>query len=350
MRGAAAGRCDPIGPAGRLRAALDVVTAPLIQAQGLARTFTLSRGTLRRPALLRAVDGVDLDVRAGETLALVGESGCGKSTLGQLLIRLIEPSAGRLLFQGTDLLALDAPQLRAARRRMAIVFQDPYGSLDPRMTAAQLVTEPLRIQGGHSRSVLRDAARRLLAEVGMPVAYADRYPHQFSGGQRQRLSIARALALRPAFIVCDEPVSALDVSVQAQIVNLLQDLQQAHGLTYLFVSHDLSVVRHIADRVAVMYLGRIVELAPKAALFRDPLHPYARALIAAMPAPRPGAGVPPPPLEGEVPSPLSPPSGCRFRTRCPIAVARCANEAPALREAAPQHHVACHFAGAGSQA
>jgi oligopeptide/dipeptide ABC transporter ATP-binding protein len=312
----------------------------LLDAQRLAKHYTVRGG-----GMLRAVDGVDLAVRGGGTHALVGESGCGKTTLGRLILRLVEPTAGSIRFRGEDLLALKPEAMRRMRRHLSVIFQDPYGSLDPRMTVAEIVGEPLRIFGEGTRAERRARVEALLAQVGLTPAHATRHPHEFSGGQRQRIGIARALALEPDLVVCDEPVSALDVSIQAQIINLLQDLQQSHGLTYLFVAHDLSVVRHIADRVSVMYLGRVVEEAPKTALFAAPLHPYTRALLAAVPQPRPGAP-PPVPLAGEVPSPLNPPSGCRFRTRCPIAVARCVEDDPALRELAPGHRVACHLAEA----
>jgi oligopeptide/dipeptide ABC transporter ATP-binding protein len=313
---------------------------PLLDARGLAKHYTVRGG-----GLLRAVDGVDLAVRAGETHALVGESGCGKTTLGRLILRLVEPTAGSIRFRGEDLLALRPGAMRRMRRHLSVIFQDPYGSLDPRMTVAEIVGEPLRIFGEGTRAERRARVEALLAQVGLTPAHATRHPHEFWGGQRQRIGIARALALEPDLVVCDEPVSALDVSIQAQIINLLQDLQQSHGLTYLFVAHDLSVVRHIADRVSVMYLGRVVEEAPKTALFATPRHPYTRALLAAVPQPKPGTP-PPVPLAGEVPSPLNPPSGCRFHTRCPIALARCAEDEPALRPLAPGHRVACHLAAA----
>jgi oligopeptide/dipeptide ABC transporter ATP-binding protein len=315
----------------------------IIRAEGLAKHFEVLGGALgmTRVATLRAVDGVDLAIQPGEVLGLVGESGCGKSTLGRLLIRLLEPSAGSVTLGGEDLLAARGEALRRLRRRVQMVFQDPFGSLNPRMRVGEIVAEPMRL-AGIARDERATRAAALLAQVGLAAEHAARWPHQFSGGQRQRIGIARALALDPAFLVCDEPVSALDVSVQAQVVNLLRDLQQRRGLAYLFVSHDLRVVRHVADRVAVMYLGRIVEQAPKRALFKEALHPYSRALLAAAPEPRPGRPRRTP-LGGEIPSPLSPPSGCAFHPRCPLAIARCRQEAPALREMGGRI-VACHLA------
>jgi len=308
---------------------------PLLEVQGLGKTFTGARGRQ-----VRAVDGIGFHIRAGETLGLVGESGCGKSTTGRLVLRLIEPSQGTVHFDGADVLALRGRALRQWRRRAQIVFQDPFGSLDPRYRAGAIVAEPLHIHRIGSRAERAERAAELLRLVGVPPESLQRFPHEFSGGQRQRLSIARALALSPALVVCDEAVSALDVSVQAQIVNLLQDLKARLGLSYLFIAHDLSVVRHISDRVAVMYLGRIVELAPKHALFGEPRHPYTRALLAAAPRPQPGG-----PRAGRLsgdPAEAAPAQGCRFRLRCPLAIPRCAEEEPVLAAAAADHAVACH--------
>ncbi|MCC7271510.1 MAG: dipeptide ABC transporter ATP-binding protein [Alphaproteobacteria bacterium] len=321
---------------------------PLLAVAGLKKHFPITRGVLRRRQVgaVRAVDGVDFTVAAGETLALVGESGCGKTTTGRMVLRLIEPTAGSVRFAGEELTGLDVEALRPHRREMQIIFQDPYGSLDPRMTVAEILAEPLRIHGVGDRADRRRRVAELLALVGLPQAHAQRYPHEFSGGQRQRLGIARALALRPKLIVCDEPVSALDVSIQAQIINLLEDLQRDFGLAYLFIAHDLGVVKHVADRVAVMYLGRIVEEAPKRRLYAAPRHPYTQALLAAVPVPDPLARKAPAVLSGEIPSPASPPPGCHFHTRCPHAIARCRAETPALRGIADGHRVACHLVAA----
>ncbi|WP_207536879.1 ABC transporter ATP-binding protein [Sabulicella rubraurantiaca] len=312
----------------------------LLEAEGIAKHYPVRQGLIRAKTVgtVRAVDGVSFSVRKGETLALVGESGCGKSTTARLVLRLIEPSAGHVRFDGVDITTLDRAALRAFRRRAQIVFQDPYASLNPRFTVAETLREPLEVHGiGDGRS-RKARVEELLSLVGLAPYHAARYGHEFSGGQRQRIGIARALAAGPDLVVCDEPVSALDVSIQAQVVNLLRDLQRRLGLAYLFIAHDLAVVKHVADRVAVMYLGRIVEVAEKNELFRNPRHPYTRALLAAIPHPDPARRGRIVPLGGDLPSPLNPPSGCRFRTRCPFAQEICAKEDPALEDG-----VACHF-------
>ncbi|MBX3025102.1 dipeptide ABC transporter ATP-binding protein [bacterium] len=317
------------------------MTASLLQVRDLRKDFAVGGGLFRRPALVRAVDGLSFDLAAGETLGVVGESGSGKTTLGRLVLRLLEPTAGRIAFDGEDLLALDAAALRRRRRAMQLVFQDPFGALDPRQRVGDIVGEGLVIHRLASGSALRDRVAELLTRVGLPADAAQRYPHQFSGGQRQRIGIARALALEPRLIVADEPVSALDVSVQAQIVNLLQDLQATLGVAYLLIAHDLRVVEHVAARVAIMYLGRIVELADTATLYAAPRHPYTRALLSAVPTPDPARRRERITLAGEPPSPLAPPSGCPFHPRCAHADARCRNERPSLLGAAG-HQVACH--------
>ncbi|MEK7270709.1 MAG: dipeptide ABC transporter ATP-binding protein [Planctomycetota bacterium] len=318
---------------------------PLLSVRGLKKHFLVRRGFLgASSARLRAVDGVSLSVREGETLGLVGESGCGKTTLGRAILRLLPPTAGTVRFRGRDLSELSGSELRAVRRRMQIVFQDPYGSLDPRMTAGSIVAEGLAIHRIGSRSERRARADALLERVGIPASHAGRHPHEFSGGQRQRIGIARALALDPEFIVCDEPVSALDVSIQAQILNLLADLQSERRLAYLFISHDLRVVEHVSERVAVMYLGRIVEEAGSKDLYDRPGHPYTRALLAAVPIPDPERKRVRIILPGEIPSPMNPPPGCPFHPRCSIARDRCRTEVPILRAPSPGRRVSCFFA------
>ena len=314
----------------------------LLQVDGLVKHFPVRRGVFGRVSgAVRAVDGVHLQIAAGETLGVVGESGCGKSTLGRLVLRLIEPTSGQVRFDGRELGTLDAAALRAQRRAMQIIFQDPYSSLNPRMTVGQTLAEPLKLHGLHlGRHPERVA--ELLQTVGLAPEHAQRYPHEFSGGQRQRIGIARALAVEPKLIVCDEAVSALDVSVQAQVVNLLQDLQRRFGLAYLFIAHDLAVVKHIATHVAVMYLGRIVEIGDKAALFAAPRHPYTQALLSAIPLPEPGLQRERVLLAGDVPSPLNPPPGCQFHTRCVHARALCSQQTPVL-EGDDRQRVACHF-------
>lgn len=319
----------------------------ILEVDNLVKTFTVGGGMFSgAPGTVRAVDGVSFSIRRGETLGLVGESGCGKTTTGRCILQLERPTSGRIVFEGVDLVTLDDEALRAARRRIQVIFQDPYSSLNPRMTVGQMLSEPLEVHGiVREKAARAERVRELIAQVGLLPQHADRFPHQMSGGQRQRVGIARALAMEPSLIVCDEPVSALDVSIQAQIINLLEDLQQRLGLTYLFIAHDLSVVRHISDRVAVMYLGRIAEITDRTALYEEPMHPYTRALLSAVPIPDPELELKRQRvvLRGEVPSPLNPPPGCFFNPRCPDAVERCSAQTPALREIKPDHWSACHF-------
>ncbi len=319
----------------------------LLRVDNLVMHFPIYRGVFQRQVgAVRAVDGVSFDVKRGETLGLVGESGCGKSTTGRTILQLYKPTDGKVEFDGTDLVHLKGERLRQMRRKMQMIFQDPYASLNPRMTVEQLVGEPLMVHNVATGDEIQKRVEHLLEIVKLNPAFASRYPHEFSGGQRQRIGVARALALQPSFIVCDEPISALDVSIQAQVVNLLEELQEQFNLTYLFIAHDLSMVKHISKRVAVMYLGVIVELTSRDELYNHPLHPYTQALLSAVPIPDPVADskrqrvI----LQGDVPSPANPPSGCRFRTRCPIAEARCAESRPEFREIKPGHFVACFFA------
>ena len=320
---------------------------PLVAVENLTKYFPILRGVLRRQVgSVRAVDGLDFAIHPRETLGLVGESGCGKSTVGRMILRLYTPTAGRVKFRGEDITALQGEALRKLRPHMQMIFQDPQDSLNPRMTVGSIVGEPLREHGVAAGAALRERVEALLDAVGLDPAFANRYPHEFSGGQRQRIGVARALALNPEFVVCDEPIAALDVSIQAQVVNLLKELQERLGLTYLFISHDLRMVRHVADRVAVMYLGKIVELATSDSLYEEPLHPYTRALLSAVPThdPEREATRKRIILEGDVPSPAAPPPGCRFSTRCPVAVAECSEKAPEWRTLRPGHQVACHLA------
>jgi oligopeptide transport system ATP-binding protein len=318
----------------------------ILKVEGLKMHFPIYRGVFQRQVgAVRAVDGVSFDVIRGETLGLVGESGCGKSTTGRAILQLYKPTDGQVHFEGVDLIKLHGEDLRKMRRKMQMIFQDPYASLNPRMTVEQIVGEPLIVHSAATGKEIHERVEHLLETVGLNPAFSTRYPHEFSGGQRQRIGVARALALQPSFIVCDEPISALDVSIQAQVVNLLEELQEQFNLTYLFIAHDLSMVRHISRRVAVMYLGVLVELTTRDELYLHPLHPYTQALLSAVPIADPSVDAQRKRiiLEGDVPSPANPPSGCRFRTRCPIAEKACADSRPDFREVKPGHFVACHL-------
>jgi len=317
---------------------------PLLEVRNLTKYFPIKKGVLSRTVgEVRAVDGVSFTLEKGKTLGLVGESGCGKTTVGRSLLRLVEPTSGEVIVNGKDLLAMDKEELRKMRASLQIIFQDPFSSLDPRMSIGEIIAEPIRNHLRSSRSEIRDRVAYLMDQVGLHADQMNRYPHEFSGGQRQRIGIARALALNPLLIVCDEPVSALDVSIQAQVMNLLAQLQEQMDLSYLFIAHDLSVVEHISDRVAVMYLGRIVELASDQDLYDKPLHPYTQALLSAVPVPDPDIHRKRIILEGDVPSPLNPPSGCAFHTRCPSKKDVCSRERPELANVGNDHFVACHM-------
>ena len=327
---------------------MTATTSPLVQIHHLKKYFPIHEGLIiqRHSGDVKAVDDVSFDIYEGETLGLVGETGCGKTTVGRTMLRLYEPTSGQILFEGRDITALRESDLRRTRARMQMIFQDPYASLNPRMTVGSIISAPLDVHGVEKGQQKRDRVQDLLRMVGLNPDFVNRYPHEFSGGQRQRIGIARALAVSPALIVCDEPISSLDVSIQAQVVNLLEELQSQLGLTYLFIAHDLSMVRHISDRMAVMYLGKIVELADRDEIYTNSLHPYTQALMSAVPVPDPDIAkarrrvI----LEGDIPSPASPPVGCNFNTRCPIAKEVCFKDEPEYREIKPKHWVACHFA------
>lgn len=316
---------------------------PLVEVSNLKKYYTIKKGIFsKKTETVKAVNGLTFDIQKGETFGLVGESGCGKSTTGRMIMRLLEPTEGQVFFKGKDLTAMSDDQLRPLRKEFQIVFQDPYASLNPRMTVGEIIAEPLVVHG-IDKTQRQQRVKELLDTVGLTSSHAGRYPHEFSGGQRQRIGIARALSVKPQLIVADEPVSALDVSIQSQILNLLHDLQSQFDLTYLFISHDLSVVEHISDRVAVMYLGRIVELAEKDALYRDPLHPYTQSLLSSVPIPDPRAKRERIILKGDVPSPSNPPLGCPFHTRCPLAKEICKSVVPTWQEIQKNHYVACHL-------
>ncbi len=316
----------------------------LLEVKDLKKYFPIKKGVFSRNlGYVKAVDGVSFSLQRGETLGLVGESGCGKTTVGRSILRLIEPTSGQVIFNGQNMLALDRQKLRQVRASIQIIFQDPYSSLDPRMNAGQIIAEPIRNHLTISKTEIRERVAYLMERVGLHPEQMRRYPHEFSGGQRQRIGIARALALNPSVIICDEPVSALDVSIQAQVINLLAQLQEQMNLSYLFIAHDLSVVEHISNRVAVMYLGRIVELATDEALYQNPLHPYSQALLSAVPIPDPEVQSSKILLQGDVPSPMNPPTGCSFHTRCPECEAVCTRQEPQLRDAGDGHWVACHL-------
>jgi oligopeptide transport system ATP-binding protein len=320
---------------------------PLVQVRNLKKYFPIHKGLLqRRAGNVKAVDGVSFDIYKGETLGMVGETGCGKTTIGRTILRLYEPTGGQIIFDGVDLMSLNDGQMREMRRRMQMIFQDPYASLNPRMTVGSIIAAPLEVHNVAKGKSKRERVQELLDLVGLNPEFVNRYPHEFSGGQRQRIGIARALAVNPDLIICDEPISSLDVSIQAQVVNLLEELQERLGLTYLFIAHDLSMVRHISDRMAVMYLSKIVELADRNEIYQNPLHPYTQALMSAVPIPDPEIAeqrkriI----LEGDIPSSSNPPDGCNFNTRCPFVKEICFQQDPAFRELKPGHWVACHFA------
>lgn len=331
---------------GNKPSALDGTTAEdLLRVDNLVKHYPIRGGLLQRTvAQVKAVDGVTFSVKKGETLGLVGESGCGKTTVGRTILRLIPNTSGKVVFDNKDVFSLNGTEMKALRKDMQIIFQDPYSSLDPRMPIGESVGEGLLVHGMRDTRKRNDAVMEMLKRVGLEDYHAKRYPHEFSGGQRQRIGIARALALRPKFIVCDEPVSALDVSIQAQVLNLLKDLQKDFGLTYLFIAHNLAVVEHISDRVGVMYVGKLVELAPRDRIFADPLHPYTKALLSAIPMPDPTLKRDRMILQGDVPSPVNPPAGCRFHTRCPFAVEKCKHQEPLLKELKPGQFAACWVA------